>query len=80
MILKVLMGQRKESYPGEYAPEALEVMTEYDFSENESWILDKFDEQKKEKHWENLRIIDVKIDDKALMNILRPTAVLEGKI
>ena len=81
MIIKVLMAQRKESYEGEHAPEALEVMTEFDFSENERWLLDKMDAQLKEKHWESVKIIDVEINGKELMNILRPTPKpLEGKI
>jgi hypothetical protein len=38
MDLHILFGQRKESYDGEHAPEALVCWTEYDVDENaEGW-------------------------------------------
>jgi len=81
MILKILMGQRIEGYPGEHAPEALEVMTEYDYDENSAWLHDKMDAQLKEKHWESVKIIDVKVSQDKILEILRPShKPLDGEI
>lgn len=38
MIIKVLFAQRKESYEGEFAPEALVVVDEFTHSENPDWF------------------------------------------
>ena len=67
------MGQRQEGYPGEHAPEALEVMTEFDYAENPEWLEKKYETQLKEKHWESVKIIDVKVKESDIMEILRPS-------
>lgn len=72
MLLHVLFGQRKEAYEGEYAPEALNVMTEYDYAENPQWLLDKLDRESKEKHWESVKIVKIEISLKELMEAVRP--------
>lgn len=38
MIIKIHFIQRKESYPGENAPEARTVVDEYSYSENPEWF------------------------------------------
>lgn len=47
MNLYIIFGQRIERYPGEYAPEALEVMDEYGMEENGQWLEEKLEEHRK---------------------------------
>lgn len=80
MIIKVIFGQRKESYLGEYAPEALEVMDEYRYSENPDWLNGKYSEYEASKDFSSLRIIDIHIDNETLVGILNVTPAMTGKI
>lgn len=80
MTFKILVGQRKESYPGEHAPEPLEVISNFGDEENPSFLLDKFDEYKRAREWENLAIVDVQVRMMDLMRILRPDKIVKGTI
>jgi hypothetical protein len=44
MKLHVIFGQRKCTYPGEYAPEALDIMDEYGMDENPKWFEERMAE------------------------------------
>lgn len=44
MEIIVLMAQRKCRYPGEYGPEALACMTEYEYSDNPDYLTNQRDE------------------------------------
>jgi hypothetical protein len=61
MILFVIFGQRKETYPGQYAPEALEVMDEYGMEDNPEWLEGKLDEHKKDTSFVNVEIIEINL-------------------
>lgn len=80
MVIKVIMGQRKENYVGEYAPEALEVMSEFDYDENAVWLHDKLEALQKEPWWKSVKIVNIKVDDQALMRILRSPNEIVGEI
>ena len=80
MILKVIFGQRQQAYDDQLAPEALECMTEYDFMENPSYLLDKFDEYKQQKQWASIHIVDIQISEKELKDIMNPKKEIKGKI
>ena len=80
MIIKVLMGQREESYVGEYAPEALEVATEFDFEENPDFLLDRLAEERDKDHWESVVIVYVDVDMRALEKLLRPDNEIKGEV
>lgn len=73
MDLFVLMGQRKEAYPGEYAPEALECMDECGYEENAEWLHTKKAEADATGEFERTEIIRLAVDGKAIISILRPT-------
>lgn len=72
MDVFLLMGQRKESYPGEYAPEALECMDEYGYSDNSEWLHDKKTAAEATGEFERVEIIRLAVDSRAIMRILRP--------
>jgi hypothetical protein len=57
----ILFGQRNQGYPGQYAPEALEIMDEFAYEENGVWLHDKLAELEKTKEFEGLRIIEINL-------------------
>jgi hypothetical protein len=63
MSIYILFGQRICSYPGEFAPEALEVMSEFDYGASAEWLHDKLAEAEKTGEFEALRIINVGVGD-----------------
>lgn len=75
MKLLVIMAQRKERYQGEYGPEALEVMTEYDNDDNGEYLPVKLEEFKKSNMFENVQLITIEVSENAIMKILRPDAI-----
>lgn len=73
MDIIVLMAQRKENYPGEYAPEALACMAEYDHSDNPEYLDKKKAEAVASDEFENVEFVRLAVDGKSIMRILRPT-------
>ena len=65
MKLDILFAQRKCSYPGEYAPEALQVVTEFDYGENPDFIEGKLEDAKADSEFISASIIEVTLDDAA---------------
>lgn len=59
MKIYVLFGQRKEDYPEQCAPEALEVMDEFSYNENGEWLHEKQQEHEKNPDLVALRIVEV---------------------
>jgi len=72
MILHVLMGQRKCNYPGEYGPEALEVMGEYEFSDNPDWLEEKKVKYQGTDEFVSVVIVDVRVDGNQIARMLCP--------
>lgn len=61
MILHIIFAQRRESYPGEYPVEALDVMDEYGFDENGQWLLDKLKEHKSNSDYLAVEIVEIQV-------------------
>jgi hypothetical protein len=84
MILKVIFIQRKCRYPGELAPEAMECMTEYCYDENPEWLdtkLEEYQKESKENEYVSVKIIDIKVNQDQIANILVPAnVVIDGII
>ncbi len=81
MKLYILFGQRKESYYGEYAPEALEVIDEYCHDENPEYIKNKLEEFSQETYqFESVKIIPVEVNQEVISRRLRDTDVIKGVI
>ncbi|APC44433.1 hypothetical protein [Pseudoalteromonas phage PH357] len=59
MIIHVLFAQRKESYDGEYAPEAVDVVDEYAFSDNPEYLEGRLSEFKSSAEYQNAEIVDI---------------------
>lgn len=81
MTLHILFAQRKCHYPGQYAPEALEIMTEYAIDDNPTYLPEKLEFYRKSEEFSNLMVIPVKVDDDKLDEILFQKNIgLEGTI
>lgn len=75
MKLHVLFAQRKENYPGEYAPEALACASEYDYDENPDYLNGELAKNMASGEFGSVRIVDLQINGAKLMEILRPPVV-----
>lgn len=72
MLLHVLMGQRKESYPGEYGPEALAVIDEFGQSDNPDYMAGELAKYRATDEFEGIAVIDLEVSQSAILAILRP--------
>jgi hypothetical protein len=81
MIIYILFAQRREAYPGQYAPEALATMNEFDYEENGQWLHTKLEECEKSDEYVALKIlgVDVGSQDK-LRELLVGAPTIEGTI
>lgn len=75
MKLFVLFGQRKESYPGEYAPEALACMDECGMDDNPAYLEGEHQKYKDTNEFESLAVIPFEVDGAKVMEILRPATI-----
>lgn len=66
MLLYVLMGQRKCRYDGEYAPEALETISEFGHDENPDFLNEKLTEYTNTNEFDAVRVIRLRVSDAAL--------------
>ena len=80
MIFHILVGQRVCSYPGEYAPEALEVMDDNAMGDNEEWMLEKMKEYRDSNEFTNLVILQVKVSDAEVDRVLMPSTHVNGLV
>jgi len=80
MKLYILFGQRKQRYEGEIAPEALEIMDEYSFDDNSSWIDDKLKEYQRTKEFEFLKILVIEINQEQFDRLFFEKEILKGNI
>lgn len=80
MVFKIVVGQRKERYEGQHAPEALECCDEYTYDENPTWIEDKLRLHKTNSEFQAVGIIDIEVDGDKIRNILLKPPVLAGEV
>ena len=67
------MAQRKCTYPGEYAPEALDVITEYDDDDNPDFLQDMKAENEASGEFTSVKVVTIDVDDKAINDVLFPS-------
>lgn len=75
MDLHILFAQRKQRYAGEYGPEALASMTEYEYSDNPDYLPLQQAEYEKSGEFERLQIITLKTDEEAILQRLFPESM-----
>ena len=72
MDLYVIIGKRKESYPGEYGIEALGSMTEYDADANFEWLESEAKKHRSTGEFYKVEVIKLEVSEKAIMDIINP--------
>lgn len=82
MILKVLFIQRKCSYDGEFAPEALCCVDEYSIEDNPEWFETEVNRQITccEEDISSHSVIEIEIDQEKLSSILNNNPTIQGEI
>lgn len=63
MKIYVIFAQRKCRYDGEYAPEALDVMSEFGMDENPEYLANKADEYIRSNEFVSVTIIPINVLD-----------------
>lgn len=68
-------GEGKEGFTAmQQGPEALAVMSEYDYDENPDFINDMKKENKDNGDFDAVEIVQIEVDEKAISNILFPAS------
>lgn len=80
MIIHILFGQRKEDYPEQYAPEALEVADEYAMQENPEWMQEKLAYYEGTKEFTALKVMEIEVKQGAVRSALLDPPRLESKL
>lgn len=73
MDIYILMAQRKERYDGEYGPEALACMSEYEHSDNPEYLDEQKAKADESGEFENTVILRLSADSRLIMRALRPS-------
>jgi hypothetical protein len=68
----ILVGQRIERYPGEYSPEALEVIDEIGNIDNPDFLIEKRAEYKASREFDSLAVMRIRVPDEAITAALYP--------
>lgn len=80
MLLKVLFAQRLGEYEGEYAPEALAVVTEFDYDDYPDYLDREVQKALKNTEFINVRVIDIKVDEDVIKKLLVEQPKINGEI
>lgn len=75
MKIKVLFGQRKGQYEGEYGIDAIECMSEYELGENPGYMDERREKLEAEGDHEGLALVDLEVDEAAIRAIMYPGSV-----
>jgi len=72
MKFHILVGQRKCTYPGQYAMEALEIADEWMMEENGVWLAGKKEYYEQSKEFDALAVMVVFVHDDFVKEALYP--------
>lgn len=72
MEIIIVMAQRKCRYAGEYGPECLACMSEYEYSDNPSFINNALSENRDSGEFDAVEVVRLKVDNKKIMAALFP--------
>jgi len=79
--LHILFGQRVQSYPGQYAPEAIAIMDEWAEEENPDWLVEQKEAVDASNDFEVTEIITVEVSLDAIRARLNPQhEAIAGKV
>jgi hypothetical protein len=72
MKLHIIFGQRKCSYAGEYAPEALAIADELTMEVNPDFLNDNLTKYRADSSFESVEVLCVRVANAAIDNLLNP--------
>lgn len=72
MEIIIVMAQRKCKYAGEFGPECLACMSEYEYSDNPEFIENAVTENRASEYFDAVEIVRLSVDDKAVDAALFP--------
>jgi hypothetical protein len=72
MKVLLVVGQRKETYPGQHAPEVLDATDEITNELNPDFITNSLDTHRANTEFERVEVIEVDVSTIEVMKILRP--------
>lgn len=73
MRLHVLYAQRKESFPGEYAPEVLAAIDENGQSDNPEYVAGEKSKAVATGEFESVVVVTLEVNGEKIMEMLRPS-------
>lgn len=81
MDFLILVGQRKQRYDGEFAPEALEVIDEIGDGDNPDFLIEKMSEHQDSGDFESIATVRVRVPSEAIARALKPVrTVIIGEV
>lgn len=76
MNLCVLFGQRKERYPGQYAPEAIACIDEYGNGDNPDYMEEQREKAIGSGDFASVIVVTLRVDGEKIAEALRPKAIV----
>lgn len=82
MRISVVIGIRKENYPGEYGPEVIAARDEFTIDENPEGWLAEVDQARAtfSSEMQAMGVFDIVVDDEAIRKRLLSTPTLKGTL
>lgn len=72
MDFLILVGQRKQRYDGEFAPEALEVIDDIGDGDNPDFLIEKRKQHHGSGDFESIATVRVRVPSEAIARALKP--------
>lgn len=81
MDFLILVGQRKCRYAEEYAPEALDVISEYGNDENPDFLIEQMATYEATKEFDSLAVVRIRVPGAAITEALYPAcSPIDGEV
>lgn len=80
MTVHVIFGQRKCSYPGEYAPEVIDAATQWQLEDNTEWPTTRAKEAEATGDFSTVRVLDLEVDQDQIAKLLNENPKVEVKL
>ncbi len=80
MEIIIVIAQRKCQYPGEYGPECIACMSEYEYKDNPEFITNAVKENRENGEFDTVEIMRVYVDKKEIDSILYKRPAIKAKV
>ena len=72
MEIRIILAQRKCSYPGQYGPETLGCASEYEYDENPDYLNDILKKSRESDEFDAVELVSLSVLDILVENALFP--------